>query len=246
MARQAAGVPHGTRHAGVDPTLGGTGVDPDDCAMVCGEVISGQAFLIDCFADRFPIDHQAQTIEDWLSIWEPAFSIVEDTQSKGYVYTALTTQINGNKGTRHPFRIEKPQGGHAQGSKLTRFLSMAARFENGQVRVPGVLNPDGTLGPHPRFEKWWQQWRSFPSGHDDTLDATYWCVFSLFAIEAGIAVVMGPDGRVTTPPEIAVDGTPMPAPEVVDSRGKPLVPIGTPFHRRQRLSMWNRRSPYDD
>ncbi len=240
LARQAAGVPHGTVHAGVDPTLGGTGVDPDDCAMVAGEVVSNQAFLIDCFAGRFPIEVQAQTIESWLDLWNPAFTIVEDTQSKGYVYTALSTQINDNKGTKHPFRIEKPQGGNAQGSKLTRFLSIGARFENAQVRVPGVLLSDGSVGPHPRFEKWWEQWKAFPSGHDDTLDATYWCVFSMFAIEAGIGVAMGPDRRMTdTTTQTAVDDAVQIIDEPVDSRGRPMVPIGTPFARpRRSFSIW--------
>lgn len=251
-ARMAAGVVRGSVHVGIDPTAGGTGPDPDFCAMVAGERINNTAYLLDCNMVRLPIEDQAQAMENWMDIWLPSFCVVEDTSARGYVYTALSSQINDGKGSKYPFAIEKPQGGNAQGSKLTRFLSMAARFENSQIRVPGVKTTNG-WEPTKRFEQWFDQWRSFPSGHDDSLDATFWCQFSMFKIP-GAVIATKDSAEVVNSPNMTVAEREAAIQERMikgwpkDIRGRPVPPIGTPFGRRQsfRLNHQQYSDPFGD
>lgn len=197
IARAEAGVHRGTVHCGIDPTQGGIDGDPDFCAGVAVEVINHRGYLIDFFLKRLPIDKQAQYFEDWLDLMRPSFTVIEDTTSKGYVYNALAHQVNEGSGTKHAITIEKPQGRNAIGNKQVRFMSMAPRFENAQVRVPGIQAGTEII-LDPRWEPWLSQWRSFPSGHDDGLDAAYWATFSAFRIDPGLSVSKVPVDRETS------------------------------------------------
>jgi len=194
--RRSLGVEHGTIHCGIDPTQGGIDGDPDFCAGIAVEVLEHRGYLIDFFLKKLRIEDQAQYFEDWLTFQSPSFTIIEDTTSKGYVYNALAHQVNSGTGTKHAITIEKPQGRNAIGNKQVRFMSMAPRFENAQVRVPG-LQVGSEIILDPRWEPWFTQWRSFPSGHDDGLDAAYWAIFSGFRIDPGASASKLPTGTDT-------------------------------------------------
>ena len=202
IARHEANITRGTIHCGIDPTQGGIDGDPDFCSGVAVEIIGHRGFLVNFFLKKLRIEDQGQYFEDWLDMQKPSFTIIEDTTSKGYVYNALANQVNGGMGTKHAITIEKPQGRNAIGNKQMRFMSMAPRFENAQVRVPGLqVGADVILDP--RWEPWFTQWRSFPSGHDDGLDAAYWAVFSGFRIDPGISVSKVADAANLHPERIA-------------------------------------------
>lgn len=179
-AREEAGIPHGSRFVGIDPTRGGSGRDPDFTGGCVGERIGNRGFLLDFMNRRIAIERQAQAVEDWISLWEPlTLCVFEDTSAKGYVWNDLQ-QVNDGEGSRYPWVIEKAQGRNAVGAKEQRIMSMAPRFESGQVLVPGILTAAGEIVVDPRWEPWLHQWAAFPSGHDDMMDATYWCVFAMF------------------------------------------------------------------
>lgn len=180
----------GTIHAGVDPSGGGSVGDTDNCAIVVGERIGAYTFLVGFYMKRMRVELQAQEIEDYLSLWNPAFVFIEDVAKKGYVWRDFTTQINGGAGTKFHVDIKNPQSNAAMGNKESRFLSMAPRFARGQVRVPGIVShatqrESGQFSIHPDWEPWLNQWRSFPAGHDDALDATYWMLTSAYLAEPG-------------------------------------------------------------
>jgi len=180
-AREAAGVERGQIIAGVDPARGGTGRHADYFAAVLGELIDNTLFLIDNFNRRLPIEHQAQFLEDWLTARGGIlYGVIEDTSARGYVWNDLQN-VNGGAGSRYNWIIEKVQGRGAVGSKEMRFLAMAPRFKSGQVRIPGRRLNSGQLDPAPAWETFVQQWCAFPGGHDDLLDAAYWCQYAAFA-----------------------------------------------------------------
>lgn len=194
--RERLSVDHGTYHQGADPTRGGSGRDPDFFACVRGERLENRLYLTDFFNLRLKIDDQAQFLEDWTDARGSITSgVIEDSAEKGYVWNDLQ-QVNDGLGTKQQWIVEKAQGKNAVGAKELRFLAMAPRFQRGQVLVPGVRDANGDLKVDPRWDIFVQEWCSFPSGHDDLLDATYWCCWAAFGKEAPVA---GSKGGATRP-----------------------------------------------
>lgn len=188
-ARNEAGIRRGAVFAGIDPSAGGQGDDPDEMACVAVEVIRNRGYLIDFFSGRYPIEDQAQRIEDWLDMVQPDTTALEETSSRGFVYVGLTSQVNDNQGTKHSIVVRTPQGAKDKGGKTIRLLAMAARFETGQMRLPGIITNDGNIIIDPRWEHFTQEWRAYPTDHDDILDACYWAAHEAFTdvIAAGTA-----------------------------------------------------------
>ncbi len=181
-ARNAENTKKGARYAAIDPTRGGDeSADLDFCGGVVAERLGNRAFLVAKLNRRLKIEDQAQTFEDWLQIYDPDFVAIEDVSSRGYVYTEMSSTVNAGQGSRFTFEIVKPQSKAAGGDKQMRFLSMSPRFENSQVLVPGYREEgSGEITVHPDWDDFLSQWTSFPSGHDDLLDATYWALYLAF------------------------------------------------------------------
>ncbi len=182
-----------TRIAGVDPTRGGQGRGADYFACVLGELHDGKLYLTDFFNKRLPVDHAAQFLEDWLKARGGiTYGVIEDISARGYVWNDLQN-VNDGRGSAYNWLIERVQSRAAVGSKEMRFLAMAPRFRAGQVKVPGAYTANHTLTIDPRWAPFFQQWTSFPSGHDDLLDAAYWCQYGAFT-HAGppVAVTAAP------------------------------------------------------
>lgn len=228
-ARTAANCDRGMVIVGIDPTHGGT-TDPDFSAMVALEVINNRGFLLDYKATKIDVETQPQYIEEWCDIWKPDLVKIEEGSNKGFIYTAMTSQVNGGKGSKYPIVTYKPQS-NAGGGKQIRLLGMAARFENGQVKLPAredMLD----LEPDPRWDLFIQQWRSFPAGHDDILDACAWACFETFSTSLVASVSIGPDGvlhRMESGNFMDTDEDKQKnedAPIAKDRGGRPLRPIG--------------------
>lgn len=189
--RQRLGVARGTSHEGADPTRGGSGRDPDFFACVRGERLENRLYLSDFFNLKLAIDKQAQYLEDWTAARGQITSgVIEDTSEKGYVWNDLK-QVNKGLGTTQAWVVEKAQGRNAVGAKELRFLAMAPRFQRGQVLIPGVRDSNGELKVDPKWDIFMQEWCAFPSGHDDLLDAAYWCCWAAFGNEAPVAASKG-------------------------------------------------------
>ena len=143
-------------------------------------MINNRGFLLDYYIDRIAIDNQGQTIEDWLDLQGPDVIIIEETMKNGYVYTDMINHVNNGNGTKWPIETRQPQGTRDKGGKRVRIQAMGARFENQQAKVPGIVS-DGRVILDPRWSPFIGQWRTFPSGHDDLLDACYWAQYEAFA-----------------------------------------------------------------
>lgn len=193
-ARESAGVDRGVMICGADPTRGGTGRQADYFACVLGELIDNTLYLRDFFNRRLPIEQQAQFLEDWLAARGGiTYGVIEDTSARGYVWNDLQN-VNSGQGSRYNWIIEKVQGRAAVGSKEMRFLAMAPRFKSGQVRVPGTRTASGSITFAPEWSVFTQEWAAFPGGHDDLLDAAYWCQYGAFTHAAPpVAVSTAPD-----------------------------------------------------
>ena len=183
-------------HAAIDPAGGGKDPNSDYCAAVAGEKYGKRAFLTHHFLERLPIDRQADRIEEFLDAVGPDYTVVEDTSSKGYVWLELTKHVHDNAGTCHLFKIEKPQSGHAIGNKMARFLFMAPRFQNSVIMLPGIRKGIH-IECHPDWLDFYDQWRDYPAGHDDALDALYWFSFSAFGLLPVASISKSADGLVT-------------------------------------------------
>lgn len=198
VRKQHGVVGHGSLHVGVDLSNGGDPRTADFAAVACIERIANRGFLTFFHMQRYDLEVQAQKIEEQLDIVGPTFLVIEDTSARGYVFTAFSSQINDGKGSKHPFKIEKPQSKAAGGDKPTRFKAMSARFQNGQIKLPGRALPGGEVTYASVIEKLVGQWTSFPSGHDDGLDALYWAQYSAFGTDVPISASKRADGTVTS------------------------------------------------
>ncbi len=217
----------GATFVGVDPTFGGEGTNPDFMAMGSIELLGNRAFLTDFFVRRVGVKGQAVLIDNWLELQNPHLTALEEIATKGYVYTDLTEDVHENKGTRFSIEVVKP----GRVAKAQRFLQMAARFESAQIRIPGILTPEGDVVVDPRWDPFCEQWRSFPSGHDDILDAVYWASFIAFRGTVAGGSMRDP-GEPRKPK--AEDDTPTEPYVPVDRRGRPVRSIGS---HRTRLSL---------
>jgi phage terminase large subunit-like protein len=225
IAREAAGVSRGIVYTGIDPTQGGEGDDPDFMAMFTIEVIDQRGFALDFHYTRKPVEEQADEIEAYLQIWKPNFVRLEEASSRGFVYAGLTTGVNGGQGSIFNIEVKKPQGSKDKGGKKIRFLAMAAHAENSRLRFPSIITPQGNMIIDPRWAVFAEQWRTFPSGHDDILDAMYWATEGVWTeVEAGGAaqspdeVMDKDDPRNYTEEELVIPA--------VDRRGRRTRPIG--------------------
>jgi len=215
--KRGLGVDHGTLVAGADPTRGGSGRDPDYFATIRGDRLENTLYLTDFFNKRLGISEQAQFLEDWISARGPIhIGIIEDTSEKGYVWNDLQ-QVNAGAGTQYNWIVEKAQGRNAVGAKELRFLAMAPRFRSGQIRIPGIRTGAGAVIPDPRWDIFVQEWCSFPSGHDDLLDAAYWCQFAAFGKEPPVMGIKSD----RDPRKIATEGLTCERPAHL-AYGKPL------------------------
>ncbi len=187
--RRAIGTERGSRFVGADPTRGGSGRDPDFFGAIMAERLENVGYFIDFFNKRLSIDEQAQFLEDWIGVRGGiTYGVIEDTSEKGYVWNDLQ-QVNEGNGSAYNWVVEKAQGRNAVGAKELRFLAMAPRFRNGQIKIPGIRTASGVVIPDPRWDIFVQEWCSFPSGHDDLLDAAFWCQFAMFGKEAPVGAV---------------------------------------------------------
>lgn len=232
-ARAVHGVKRGMIYAGVDPTAGGGGSNPDWTAIFITEVIDNLGFAREYIASHQSVDTQPKFIESVLDLWRPDVVTLEETSDQGFVGTAMKSQINDGKGSKWPISVEKPQGARTIGGKERRLMAVAARWESGQIKLPGIVNANGAMVVHPHWDLFVAQWRSFPVGHDDILDAAYWSVYPAFSDVVAGGVARGPEGKTAAEArELAANRTPV-AP-ATDSHGRILRPIGA---RRPRQSV---------
>lgn len=180
-AREAAGVERGIIYLGFDITQGGQGADPDYIGLFAVEIVNNRGFALGYHTARCKVEDQAQRAEDFADQYRPTLIVLEETASRGFAYVSLTTQINKGRGSKYPVVVRKPQGARDKGGKEMRLIAMGARFETGQVRLPGIINNAGEVVVDPRWDAFVQQWRSFPAGHDDLLDACYWSIYEAFS-----------------------------------------------------------------
>ncbi|MCK9468870.1 MAG: hypothetical protein M0Q49_05585, partial [Porticoccaceae bacterium] len=200
LARKEYNVNRGIRHVGLDPTQGGESNDTDFMAGAVAERLGNRLYPLDYFLEHKKVEDQAPYMDEWMELWEPNHVILEENSSRGFVYVALTTQINDGNGTRFHITVENPQNRNASmGAKLIRFLNMAARFQTGQIRLPARRNSEGELVILPEWQKFIDQWVKFPSGHDDALDAMYWCQYSAFKNSPARSVSKDAAGNVVNP-----------------------------------------------
>lgn len=173
---------------GIDIIQGGEGDNPDFLALCATLILNSKAYLLDFLLTRSTVKEQSNHIKTFCSKHNPDLVILEDLSAKGYAYTDLT---EGPNPLRYPIVVRVPRSI----SKRDRFLAMGARFENGQILVPGVLNSSGIVVNHPTWESLILQWRSFPSGHDDLLDAVYWSIDDAFGSGNAVGVSISPQQR---------------------------------------------------
>ena len=177
--RETLGVARGTVHCGIDPSIGGDDKKSDYFAMATIEKLGIQGFATDYEFDIIPVDEQATRIEAYLDRSRPDLTIIEETAKNGYVFTAMTKTLNNNQGSKWLIESRQPQGARDKGGKAIRLQSMGAKFAGRLLFLPGVIE-DGEIIIDPRWHEFVMQWRSFPSGHDDVLDAMYWAQYDLF------------------------------------------------------------------
>jgi len=184
QAREEHGM--GVTYIGVDTGSGGTGKDPDFCAGVKLEKIGQRGFLTEKFNKRLPLETQGQFIEDWVARVDHDFLWVEDNTTRGYVWKDLQHNVNDGKGSKHNFQIWVPD---RKMDKITRYLSIAPRYEASQIMVPGLVI-NGKLEIHPDWQDFISEWTSVPTGHDDLLDAAYLCILKGFGESEVVGFIM--------------------------------------------------------
>lgn len=197
-ARLEAGIPVGHVFGGIDPAPGGDSAGLDYCAMMGGERIGNRLYMRSYKAGRWPLGEQAQIIDAWMDAIQPVLVAIEESSSRGFVYTELTSRVRDGQGTPWPFLIDRPKGTGA-GAKLVRFMAMSARCRVGQILVPGILS-NGEIIPDPRWSTFHDQWRGYPAGHDDILDAFYWCQEIAFRFDPAAGIIVPPQSWAPSAP----------------------------------------------
>lgn len=165
-----------TTSIAIDTGSGGTGKDPDYSAGTKLERIGNRGFFTEKFNTRQPLELQAQYIEDWITRVHGAdFLWVEDITALGYVWKDFQ-HVNKGAGSRHALQIWTPD---KKMDKITRYLSVAPRFEAAQILIPGILS-GGKVVVHPDWQDFASEWGAVPTGHDDILDTAYLNIYKLF------------------------------------------------------------------
>jgi phage terminase large subunit-like protein len=165
-----------TTSIAIDTGSGGTGKDPDYSAGTKLERIGDRGFFTEKFNTRQPLELQAQYIEDWITRVRGADLLwVEDISTQGYVWKDFQ-HVNKGAGSRHAIQIWQPP---KKMDKMTRYLSVAPRFEAAQILLPGML-AGGKVVVHPDWQDFASEWGAVPTGHDDILDTAYVNVFKQF------------------------------------------------------------------
>lgn len=181
-ARAELRVDRGIVWCGLDPSIGGKEASNlDFFGMFSIEILGSRGYCKDFHFDRLQLDEQGQAVETWLDMQEPDMVILEEGSSKGYVFNELMTQVNDGRGTKWPVQVRHAQGSRDRGGKHIRLQKMAARFQNRQLLVPGEFS-GRELIISPSWAPFVNQWRAFPTGHDDILDAAYWAQYEAFEL----------------------------------------------------------------
>jgi len=136
--------------AGVDLALGTKDSSDYTACVVIGRSPSGIIYVVDAQRIRAPFHQVLQFIQQMAAKWKPAAIAIEQVQYQAAVVQELA------RTTSLPVR-----GVHPDKDKLTRFMPLLARYEQGLIRhAPGLTAA---------FE---DELLSFPVGsHDDLVDA---------------------------------------------------------------------------
>lgn len=175
-----------TTSISVDTGSGGTGKDPDYSAATKLERIGDRGFFTHKMNTRQPLELQAQYIEDWITrVGGADFLWVEDISTQGYVWKDFQ-HVNGGAGSKHAIQIWQPP---KKMDKMTRYLSVAPRFEAKQILLPGILS-GGKVICHPDWQDFASEWGAVPTGHDDILDTAYVNIFKQFGDSEVVGFIM--------------------------------------------------------
>lgn len=183
-ARRYVGVQRGIRYLGIDPTQGGQSVDPDFLALFVIERVLNKGYALDYYYGRHPVEEQAKVIRNFADKWQPDVSVLEETSARGFVYASL---VSGDDPYPYHLLVRTPQGARDKGGKTIRLKAMAARFQVQQLVIPGEVMGDEIV-PARHWAYFVNQWRSYPAGHDDILDAAYWSAYEAFQNAPAAAV----------------------------------------------------------
>jgi phage terminase large subunit-like protein len=232
-ARKRHGVERGWLSAGIDPTFGGEGSDPDFMSIFVIEVCGNEGFAVAHLNVRMGVQSQGARIHSFLAPLRPSRVQLEEVAKNGYVYNDLKNHVRSNL----PIQVVRPET-NMKGNKQVRFMQMAPRFETAQVRIPGRMD-GGNLVAHHDWLDFVTAWTAFPAGHDDLLDAAYWAIHGAFQdIAPGfVSIYSGKTApQLTSAGKQAEDDKGRKIEIAVDERGRPLRSIGE-GHRRSSIRM---------
>lgn len=155
-----------------------------------GVDINRVAYLLDFVQMHASRAQQKETIKIQGARWDPLLVTIETDGAQVYLYQELVEECN------LPLNPVTSEGI----PKALRLASMATHFHNKKVLLPGMINPDGTIGPAVAANDFIEAWRGYPRSPDDILDSTERALRGAFGL--GVLPASGTAARAKETPLI--------------------------------------------
>jgi len=171
-------------YQGIDPSVSGKG----DWAVIAtiGIDENETMYVLDIVYEKTKIEDMESMILREYERWHPVLLGLEINSAQ----VLVSRNILAKRALPiHEIRVDDP--------KEIRFARMANHFRLKKVLMPGYLEL-GSLKPKPCVQEFLNEWRSFPMGHDDVLDAVD------HSIEAALRIRVKP-ATVTNIDQIEMD-----------------------------------------
>ena len=122
---------------------------------------SGTIYLLDLVYAHLSESQQREVIEEQGAKWHPLMINFETDAAQELFYQSLVSTTN------LPLNAVTSQGI----PKSLRLASVATHFRNQKVLIRGMISPGGAIIPAPAMNPFVEEWRGYPHGGDDALDA---------------------------------------------------------------------------
>jgi len=169
-------------YQGIDPCLKRKG--DYFCLVTIGLDRAETAYVLDLIRLQADFEEQKRLILSQYERWQPFLMMIEVNAAQTFLAETLLA--------RRALPLQRVVN---EFPKHVRFTTMATHFKNNKVLLPGNLLPNGRLAPKDCVRALVEEWRNYPRGTTDTLDALELALRGAFSFRVAAASEFQPEER---------------------------------------------------